>query len=155
MNLKAAELPTLNAQPHLGILLHKLAEDFQQRTVQKCRQRGHRKFRGSQSVVINRLDPVGISLCDLAARVGISQQAAGKIVRDLERAGYVERELDQSDRRSRLIRLSASGIKLQGDIAEALTEVRSEYRAVLGQESMQMFEQQLQKALAVLVSAKN
>jgi DNA-binding MarR family transcriptional regulator len=139
---------------HLGVLLHQLADDFQQRTLRKCQQRGHRKFRASHSTIINHLDPIGLSLGDLAARIGISQQAAGKVVRDLERAGYVERELDPRDKRSRIIRLSALGSALQRDIADVLVEVSGEYRAVLGSEPMQLFEQQLQKALSVLATQR-
>lgn len=135
---------------HLGALLHQLADDFQQRTLNKCHQRGHRKFRASHSTIINSLDPIGISLGDLAERIGISQQAAGKVVRDLERAGYVERELDPQDKRSRIIRLSPAGSGLQRDIADVLAEVSGEYRAVLGSEPMNQFEQQLQKAITVL-----
>jgi DNA-binding MarR family transcriptional regulator len=137
---------------HLGTLLHRLADDFQQRTLRKCQLRGHRKFRSSHSTVIHNLDPVGLSLGDLAGRIGISQQAAGKIVRDLERAGYVERELDLRDKRSRIIRLSTAGAALQRDIADALREVSGEYRAVLGSEPMALFEQQLQKAIDALAA---
>ena len=151
MNQNAfTELPEPSPPQHLGALLHRLADDFQQRTLLKCRERGHRKFRSSHSAVITRLDAEGISLGDLAGRVGISHQAAGKIVRDLERAGYVELDLDLSDRRSRLIRLSPAGTRLQDDIRDVLVEVCGEYRAVLGQESMQQFEQQLHKALGSL-----
>lgn len=132
---------------HLGSLLHQLADDFQQRTLAKCHQRGHRKFRASHSAIINHLDPTGVCLGDLAMRIGTSQQAAGKIVRDLERAGYVERELDMNDRRSRIIRLSPAGSMLKRDIADALVEVSSEYRAVLGDDTMDQFEQQLHRAI--------
>lgn len=135
---------------HLGALLHRLADDFQQRTLDKCHQRGHRKFRASHSTLIHNLDTTGASLGDLAHRIGISQQAAGKIVRDLERAGYVKRELDMNDKRSRIIRLSENGAMLQRDIADVLQEVSGEYRAALGSEPMDIFEQQLQKALAAL-----
>jgi DNA-binding MarR family transcriptional regulator len=135
---------------HLGTLLHRLADDFQQRTLSKCRQRGHRKFRASHSPLIHHLDTTGASLGDLANRIGMSQQAAGKMVRDLERAGYVKRELDINDKRSRIIRLSESGATLQRDIADVLQEVSGEYRAVLGSEPMDIFERQLHQALAAL-----
>lgn len=137
---------------HLGLLLHRLSDDFQQRTLDKCHQRGHRKFRASHSAVINHLDPTGLSLGDLAARIGISQQAAGKVVRDLERAGYVKRELDVHDKRSRIIRLSPAGAALQRDIADILVEVSGEYRAVLGNEPMAFFEEQLQRAISGLAA---
>jgi DNA-binding MarR family transcriptional regulator len=151
MNQKEhGDWPSPLAPSHLGALLHQLADDFQQRTLNKCHQRGHRKFRASHSTIINNLDPTGVSLGDLADRIGISQQAAGKVVRDLERAGYVERELDPLDKRSRIIRLSPSGVALQRDIADVLAEVSGEYRAILGSDPMDQFERQLHKAISAL-----
>jgi DNA-binding MarR family transcriptional regulator len=135
---------------HLGQLLNQLADDFQQRTLSKCRARGHRKFRGSHGAVIDHLDPVGLSLGDLAGRIGISQQATGKLVRDLERAGYLESQLDNRDKRSRIIRLSSSGSGLKRDMAEVLNEVRGEYAAVLGDSGIRALEQHLRDAASAL-----
>lgn len=134
----------------LGQLLHHLADDFQQRTLTKCHERGHRKLRGSHSPVITHLDPVGLSLGDLAERIGISQQATGKLVRDLERAGYLESQLDNRDKRSRIIRLSSSGSGLKRDMAEVLLEVRREYAAIFGDNGIAMLEQQLREAVVAL-----
>ncbi len=133
-----------SAPPSGHPFLHRLADDFQQRTLSKCRQRGHRKFRASHSPLIHHLDTTGTSLGDLANRIGMSQQAAGKMVRDLERAGYVKRELDLTDKRSRIIRLSESGATLQRDIVDVLQEVSGEYRAASSAVNpMDIFERQL------------
>lgn len=137
--------------PHLGQLLHELADNFQQRALAKCRARGHRKIRGAHGAVIENLDHTAISLGTLADRIGISQQATGKLVRDLERAGYVESELDIHDKRSRLIKLSTEGCALQRDFAEVLQEVRGEYQAVLGPAGILALEQQLSNVAQALI----
>jgi len=139
------------APPHLGQLLHELADNFQQRMLAKCHTRGHRKIRGAHCAVIENLDDMAISLGELAERIGISQQATGKLVRDLERTGYVENDLDSNDKRSRLIRLSAQGSALQREFADILQEVHNEYQAVLGTSGMQILEQQLRTAAQGLV----
>src|SRR3954451_13254774 len=46
---------------------------------------------------------------DLAARMGVSQQAASKAVADLERRGYLPREPDAADGRPRRAALPARG----------------------------------------------
>lgn len=143
---EASPLPT----QHLGRLLHNLASDFQQRTLNKCRLRGHSKIRSAHSAILGHMNTTGLCLTELAQRVGISQQATGKLIRDLERHGYASSQIDTRDKRSRIIRLSERGVALIQDIEEILEEVRREYSAALGDEAMQIFEQQLQNTARVL-----
>lgn len=141
----APRIPTTIPQ-HLGQLLHTLSNAFELRTLEKCRERGHRKFRCSHSAVITQLNSAGLCLGDLAERVGISQQATGKLVRDLERAGYIFSHPDIRDKRSRIIQLTPMGTKLQTDIEEVLHEVRREIQAILGNGGLDSLEQQLRNA---------
>lgn len=140
---------------HLGQLLHLLADAFEQRTLQKCHQRGHRKFRNSHSAVIAELCTAGTSLGDLAERIGISQQATGKLVRDLERAGYVDSHLDTHDRRSRVIQLTTAGTLLQRDVAEILREINDEFVEIIGESGMRSFERQLRHAASTLTQTES
>jgi len=139
-----------SSSAHLGQLLHELASDFQQRTLAKCKLRGHVKIRGAHSAILGHMDTSGMCLTELAQRVGISQQATGKLIKDLERNGYASSHTDSRDKRSRIIRLSERGVALIQDIEEILEEVRREYRAVLGEEAMQTFERQLQSTARLL-----
>jgi DNA-binding MarR family transcriptional regulator len=142
---------TIPAIPqHLGQLLHCLANAFEVRTLEKCHRRGHRKFRNSHSAVIAQLDGAGLCLGELAERAGISQQATGKLVRDLERAGYIHSHPDASDKRSRIIHLTPTGAKLQSDLIEAIGEVRAEFIQILGNGGLLSFEQQLRNAAHAL-----
>jgi DNA-binding MarR family transcriptional regulator len=134
----------------MGQLLNVLASDFQRRTLAKCRARGHSKIRGAHSAILTHMDTAGMSLTELAQRIGISQQATGKLIKDLERNGYALSHIDSRDKRSRIIRLSERGVKLMGDIEDILQEIRREYCAVLGDDCLQTFEQQLQRTVRVL-----
>ncbi len=142
---------SVEAPKHIGQLLHLLSDILELRTLAKCRQRGHRKFRSSHSALIAQLDSVGLCLGNLAERIGISQQATGKLVRDLERAGYVDSHPDSRDKRSRIIHLTAAGALLQRDIAEVLQEVHDEFVEILGENELRSFEQQLRNAANALV----
>lgn len=135
---------------HLGQLLHQLSDAFELRILDKCRQRGHRKFRCSHSAVISHLDGGAMCLGALAERIGISQQATGKLVRDLERAGYLYSHPDIRDKRSRIIQLTPAGAALQSDIVAALHEVHDEFEGILGDSGLQNFEQQLRHAATAL-----
>lgn len=136
---------------HLGQLLHTLSDAFELRTLEKCRDRGHRKFRCSHSAVIAQLDDTGLCLGDLAERIGISQQATGKLVRDLERAGYIYSHPDIRDKRSRIIQLTPTGIRLKMDIEEVLSEVRREFQEILGNGGLDNLEQQLRNAASAFI----
>jgi DNA-binding MarR family transcriptional regulator len=135
---------------HLGQLLQQLASDFQQRTLIKCRERGHDRIRGSHFSIATCLDEAGQTLGELAARVGITQQATGKLLRDLEFGGYASSSTDARDKRARIIRLTDIGMALQRDLAAILQEIRREYGALLGDRSLLDLEQQLRAAVLVL-----
>jgi len=59
--------------------------------------------------VFENIDPEGTRMTVLASRAGISHQAMGELVWELEQRGIVERAPDPSDRRARLVRLTDEG----------------------------------------------
>jgi DNA-binding MarR family transcriptional regulator len=66
-------------------------------------------LRMADGVVFQHLVPGALAIGELAARLGVSQQAASKSVADLERRGYVRRETDPADGRARHAALTARG----------------------------------------------
>jgi len=66
-------------------------------------------LRMADGVVFQHLVPGPQPIGELAARMGVSQQAASKSVADLERRGYVRREADPADGRTRRAALTARG----------------------------------------------
>lgn len=136
---------------HTGRLLVALAHDYGRRTLIKCRERGHRRVRGAHLSLIAYLSSDGICLSELALRSGISQQATGKLVKELERSGYLRRDIDAHDRRARIVHLTDLGSTLLSDLHYVLGDVRSEYSSVLGDESLTHLESLLRDTLAALV----
>jgi DNA-binding MarR family transcriptional regulator len=55
----------------------------------------------------------GMRLTELASLAGLTKQSVGEIVDDLARLGYLERYPDPTDKRAKLIRLTAKGRKAQ------------------------------------------
>ena len=129
--------------PQMGRVLLGLANDYRRRILDHCRDHGHPKIRGSHSSLLAHIGIMPINLTCLAERSAITQQAVGKLVRELERMGYVECKTDDRDKRAKLIKLSPRGLALLNDLEEIIEEVRSEYRSVLGDDALEAFEEQL------------
>jgi DNA-binding MarR family transcriptional regulator len=62
--------------------------------------------------IFENIDPEGTRLTVLAARAGLSHQAVGQVVTELERRGFVERVRDEGDGRARLVRLTEEGRRM-------------------------------------------
>lgn len=63
----------------------------------------------SHSAVLAQIGPEGSRLTDLARGANMTPQAMGELVDELEGLGYVERRPDPTDRRAKLISLTARG----------------------------------------------
>ena len=135
---------------HTGRLLAALAQDFQRRTLLKCRECGHHRVRSAHLSLMSHLTSDGICLSELALRSGISQQATGKLVKELERSGYLRRDVDSHDRRARIVHLTELGATLLVDLHRVLGEVRNEYSSVLGADTLSTLESQLRGTLTAL-----
>jgi DNA-binding MarR family transcriptional regulator len=72
-------------------------------------QAGHPDVRPSFGFVIRALGEASLTLTRLAERLGVTKQAAIKVVDEMEAGGFVERRLGQADRRSKAIRLTERG----------------------------------------------
>jgi DNA-binding MarR family transcriptional regulator len=74
---------------------------------------GHPSIRAGHGCVFRFIHEGGSRLTELAASSGLSKQAVGEVVDDLERLGYVERDADPEDRRAKVIRLTKRGAEAQ------------------------------------------
>lgn len=134
------------AAGQLGHLLSDLARDFDHRTRQKCEDRGHPKVRGVHASLIGHIGHDTLRLSELAARAGVSQQAVGKLVRQLELTGYLESRVPDEDRRARQVVLTARGAALLAEFEEIIAAVRADYAALLGADTIGLLEDTLQTA---------
>jgi DNA-binding MarR family transcriptional regulator len=91
----------------------------------------------AQSRLLQRLNPGGSRLTDLAEQTRVTKQTAGALVDQLERAGYVVRRPDPSDARARLVTLSDKGADLCRTAAEEVARVERQWRDHLGRESFE------------------
>ena len=76
----------------------------------------------------------GSRLTELAERSGITKQAVGEAVAELERLGYVERVADPSDGRAKIIRLTPRGLDGCLTGRRIFAEIEREWAEQLGEE---------------------
>lgn len=94
-------------------------------------ERGH-DLHPSHTAVIPNLPLSGLRLTELAERLKVSVQRAGQLVQDLEDAGYLERAVDASDGRAKIVRYSARGRRLIQDTEEVDAELWRDLSARFG-----------------------
>ncbi len=95
-------------------------------------------LRPAQMVVFQHVDhpPAGSRLTELAAAAQMTKQSMQELVDALEREGFVERTPDPTDRRAKLIRLTARGWAVHERTAEIVRALQEEWAAALGPDKM-------------------
>ena len=92
-----------------GQLLLKAARLWNEQAIARVQASGATGFRAAHTRLLPHISPEGIRLTDLADRVGITKQAVGKLVDDLEAQGVVVREPDPDDGRALRVRYTDRG----------------------------------------------
>lgn len=92
----------------LGVLMFIPYRHMEQRILGVIVEAGH-PITLAQARIFQRVDHQGSRLTTLADSAQLTKQAAGFLVDQLERAGYVERAPDPADGRARLIRITRRG----------------------------------------------
>jgi DNA-binding MarR family transcriptional regulator len=76
----------------------------------------------------------GSRLTELAERSGLTKQAVGEAVAELEEIGYVERVPDPGDRRAKIIKLTPSGLEACLTGRRIFSEIEREWAEEFGEE---------------------
>lgn len=119
-------------QPSTPVLMFVAHRDVESRVMVALAEAGLDDITSAQSRLMQRLDPAGMRLTDLAEQARVTKQTAGALVDQLERAGYVMRRPDPSDARARLVTLSERGLAACSAAAAEVARVEQEWRRHLG-----------------------
>jgi DNA-binding MarR family transcriptional regulator len=132
---------------NLARLLKEFAKDFEHRVLIELHDRGHDDLRPSHSAVFSNLGMGAVRVTELAERAQVTQQAMGKMLKELERIGYIARDVDGLDKRAREIRLTSRGVRLVEDSMKVVDKVRLEYAQKIGVEELEQLENMLRRAV--------
>jgi len=136
-----------NNLPRLLLEFHR---DFQRRILERLVARGYTDIRPAFGQVFSNLGMGSVRVTELAERAQVTQQAMGKMLKEIERLGYVTRGVDESDKRAREIRLTERGIQLATDTMEVVDEVYALYAEKIGEEALEDLEAQLRSVVKKL-----
>lgn len=106
-------------------------------------QEGHPDVRPLHGFVFQAIGVEGITAVELGRRLGVSKQAAGKMIVSLEGLGYVRRESDPHDRRRKVVRLTDRGVDCLLRSAIIFDDLRDGWAERLGAERVRMLEDAL------------
>jgi DNA-binding MarR family transcriptional regulator len=124
--------PHATTSPDLAILVTAASRCVADRLIDAMAKARLDEVRSNHGFVIRALAAGSLTLTELAARLGVSKQAAQKVVDDMERRRLVERVPSSTDRRAKAIRLTKRGQKVRQTALATSERLEAELRADLG-----------------------
>jgi DNA-binding MarR family transcriptional regulator len=89
------------------------------------------------------------TIVDLATLLGVTKQAASKLVGAMDDAGYVQRTTDANDARAKNIALAPRGVKLLKAVESIYSDLESEWAATIGEPAVTRMRSDLSRVLLV------
>lgn len=105
--------PEDGSGPGVGVLMFVAHRAVEQRVLRAIHADGHADATIAQGRVFARIADGGTRLRDLAESAQVTKQTASFIVDRLEEKGYVERVVDPTDARGRLVRIAERGLRIR------------------------------------------
>lgn len=129
-------------------LLHRATRAFDAELTARLRARGYTDIRRSHGAVFANIDDGGTRPSELAQRAGMTHPSMTELIDELEEKGYVARQADEEDGRSRVVVLTRRGSRHRREARRIIAEMEREYRQRLGSPQMEC----LRKALLRLAT---
>jgi DNA-binding MarR family transcriptional regulator len=150
MSSKLPKTSARGAPENLAILLREPFRAGTEVLHRRFAERGHPEVRPPHGNVMQFLDDDGTRVSVLAERAQMTKQSMAELVAHLEQLGYVERVLDPSDRRAKLVRATPRGKQLYAIAREVVAEIEAEWTRRLGKAKMRQLRELLEELNAVL-----
>ncbi len=112
---------------------------------------GYEGVREGHGCVFGFIEPEGSRLTSLAEASGLTKQAVGEAVDDLQRLGYVERAPDPTDGRAKIVRLTDKGAKARMVGRDALSAVERQWAEEIGEERVAAMRETLEDIYALII----
>jgi DNA-binding MarR family transcriptional regulator len=119
--------------PAIGALLRLAWQAVRERIYEGVLEAGYTDLSRAHVLLFRWPTIDGLRPSELAARNQLSRQAINDLLRDLEKRGYLERTLDPTDGRARIVRLTERGWDLTQVISDMSFATESEWAQVIGE----------------------
>ena len=120
---------------NLGLLCYIAYRATENRVFEALAAAGFDDITTAQGRVFARIGPAGSRVTQLAEQAEVTKQTAGFLVDQLERAGYVRRDLDPADARARLVQIASRGQAAVAVARAAEAQVEAEWTRHLGSQA--------------------
>ena len=105
---------------------------YNRRLLDGLHARGFEDFSPAFPALLSNLDLEGTRIGVLAARAGVTRQAAGQLIIEIERCGYVQRRASRKDARATVVEFTKRGRELLATVFELVEEIESGFGEVVG-----------------------
>lgn len=133
----------------LGQVLFRAARLYNEAAIAEV-QRLNPRARIAHTQLLPHLDAVGVRPTAIARKLGISKQAVGSLLAELEDQGVIERVPDPADRRAHLVRYTAKGLDGVRAGLGVLVRLAGELEATVGADRLARLHDDLTVLLAAL-----
>jgi DNA-binding MarR family transcriptional regulator len=133
---------------NVGVLLFRNTRAFERVLLGRLATEGFGDLRRRHSALAGHMRFEGIRTTDLAEAAGMSKQAVGMLVTELETMGYVERVADPIDTRAKLVRFTKRGNKFLSALGRLMPEVEAEMAGIVGDVDFKTLKRALERFAA-------
>lgn len=140
---------TSSLPPLIGALLRVPYENVRARMLTGLHERGFTDLVAAHVDVWRYPGPENQRPSDLAAHTRMSKQALNYLLGQLEQLGYLTRETDVDDQRSKRIRLTPRGHAATSAIYEIIQEVEADWERQLGPQAFGQLRRLLEQLYAI------
>ncbi|MET0839820.1 MAG: MarR family transcriptional regulator [Marmoricola sp.] len=102
-------------------------------------------LRQSHFRVISSVPPEGISVTELAERVGMTKQGCGQFVTTLVGSGHLKVEQDRTDRRVRRVRRTPKGNRTIVSVTDRILAIEDDWASRVGERRYRTFRRVLEE----------
>lgn len=121
---------------NIGKLFQHAARSYSERALELLKAKGFSDITLFHTVLISNLDAEGAQITAIAEKAGITKQAMGQLVTELEKKGYVQKTKSAEDSRAYLIQFTERGKDALLAAYEVKVIIENEYKELLGVESV-------------------
>lgn len=143
-DLDAAAMRSMRGA-HIGRLLLDAQRNYSAAALAKLASRGHAGLTLAHTNLLAHLDIGGARITALAERAGVTKQAIGNLVGDLEVKGYVIKSADPNDARATIVTYTTAGWQFLLDAHDVKNEIEADYAAILGERTLHQLRRSLQR----------
>ena len=105
--------------------------EYNRMLVTRLQASGFEDFSPAFPALLSNVDYEGTRIGVLARRAGVTRQAAGQLLREIERCGYIERRASDDDGRATTVHFTARGRRLHATVIEFVEEIEANFASML------------------------